>query len=96
MLVLSRKPGEKIYIGDNICVTVVDISRGRIRLGVEAPSEVPVHRKEVHDAIRGACLVEAEQVEARAANQREEEEDVRSREVILFGEDGSVELLSVR
>ena len=37
MLVLSRKLGEKIYIGDNICITVVDIDRGKIRLGIEAP-----------------------------------------------------------
>ena len=36
MLVLSRKLGEKIYIGENICITVVDIDRGKIRLGIEA------------------------------------------------------------
>ena len=35
MLVLSRKLGEKIYIGENICITVVDIDRGKIRLGIE-------------------------------------------------------------
>ena len=39
MLVLSRKLGEKIFIGDNICITVVDIDRGKIRLGIEAPAE---------------------------------------------------------
>ena len=47
MLVLSRKLGEKIYIGDNICITVVDIDRGKIRLGIEAPREVPIFRKEL-------------------------------------------------
>lgn len=41
MLVLSRKLGEKIYIGDNICITVVDIDRGKIRLGIEAPGMFP-------------------------------------------------------
>jgi len=47
MLVLSRKLGEKIYISDNICITVVDIDRGKIRLGIEAPREVPIFRQEL-------------------------------------------------
>ena len=47
MLVLSRKLGEKIYISDNICITVVDIDRGKIRLGIEAPRDVPIFRKEL-------------------------------------------------
>jgi carbon storage regulator len=47
MLVLSRKLGEKICIGDNICITVVDIDRGKIRLGIEAPRDVPVFRQEL-------------------------------------------------
>ena len=47
MLVLSRKLGEKIYIGENICITVVDIDRGKIRLGIEAPRDVPVFRQEL-------------------------------------------------
>jgi carbon storage regulator len=47
MLVLSRKLGEKIYIGENICITVVDIDRGKIRLGLEAPRDVPIYRQEL-------------------------------------------------
>ena len=47
MLVLSRKLGEKIFINDNICITVVDIDRGKIRLGIEAPRDVPIFRKEL-------------------------------------------------
>jgi carbon storage regulator len=47
MLVLSRKLGEKIYIGDNICITVVDIDRGKIRLGIDAPRNVPIYRQEL-------------------------------------------------
>jgi len=47
MLVLSRKLGEKIFIGDNICITVVDIDRGKIRLGIEAPRNVPIYRQEL-------------------------------------------------
>jgi carbon storage regulator len=51
MLVLSRKEGESIVIRGNIVVTLVRIAGGTVRLGVEAPGDVPVHRKEVHDAI---------------------------------------------
>ncbi|MBV8074908.1 MAG: carbon storage regulator CsrA [Planctomycetaceae bacterium] len=47
MLVLSRKLGEKIVIGDNIIVTVVKIDRNQIRIGIEAPQEVPVYREEI-------------------------------------------------
>lgn len=47
VLILSRKLGEKIFIGDNICVTVVDINRGKIRLGIEAPRDVPIYRQEL-------------------------------------------------
>ena len=47
MWVLSRKLGEKIYINDNICITVVDIDRGKIRLGIEAPRDVPIFRQEL-------------------------------------------------
>jgi carbon storage regulator len=47
MLVLSRKLGEKIYISENICITVVDIDRGKIRLGIEAPRNIPIFRKEL-------------------------------------------------
>ncbi len=52
MLVLSRKSGEEIVIGPNITVVVVEIRGNKVRLGVEAPNEVPVHRREVFDAIR--------------------------------------------
>jgi carbon storage regulator len=47
MLVLSRKLGEKIVIGDNILITVVKIDRNQIRIGIEAPSDVPVYREEI-------------------------------------------------
>jgi carbon storage regulator len=47
MLVLSRKLGEKILIGENIRITVVKIDRNQIRIGIEAPGEVPVFREEI-------------------------------------------------
>lgn len=52
MLVLSRQRDESIIIGDNIVITVVDIRGDKVRLGIEAPKEVPVHRQEVYDAIQ--------------------------------------------
>ena len=51
MLVLSRKTGEKIVIGDNIAITVVEVKGGKVRIGIEAPADVPVHREEVFKAI---------------------------------------------
>jgi carbon storage regulator len=52
MLVLSRKADGRIMIGDDIVVTVVSIRGDVVRLGIETPAEVPVHREEVYDAIR--------------------------------------------
>jgi carbon storage regulator len=55
MLVLSRKKNESIVINNDIRIVVVEIRGDKVRLGVEAPREVPVHRREVYDAIqRGA------------------------------------------
>ena len=52
MLVLSRYRDESIYIGDDIVITVVDIRGDRVRIGVQAPPDVTVHRQEVYDAIK--------------------------------------------
>src|SRR3982074_1208185 len=52
MLVLSRKKNESIIINDDITIVVVEIRGDKVRLGVEAPKEVPVHRNEVYEAIR--------------------------------------------
>jgi carbon storage regulator len=52
MLVLSRQRDESIMIGEKIVVTIVDIRGDKVRLGIEAPGEVPVHRQEVYDAIQ--------------------------------------------
>jgi carbon storage regulator len=52
MLVLSRKRDERIVIGDNIVITIVDVRGDKVRLGIEAPPEIPVHRQEIVDALR--------------------------------------------
>ena len=52
MLVLSRKKNESIIINDNITVTVIEIRGDKVRLGIEAPKEVTVHRREVYEAIQ--------------------------------------------
>ena len=52
MLVLSRKRDEQIVICENIVVTVVDIRGDKVRLGIDAPVDIPVHRQEVFDALQ--------------------------------------------
>ena len=51
MLVLSRQR-DSIIIGDNVVVTIVDIRGDKVRLGIQAPNEIPVHRQEVYEAIQ--------------------------------------------
>ncbi len=52
MLVLSRQRDESIMIGDRVAVTIVDIRGDKVRLGIDAPTEIPVHRREVYEAIQ--------------------------------------------
>ena len=61
MLVLSRKPGEKIHIGTGITITVVEVKGNKIRLGIEAPDDVPVFRAEIYDLM---ARIGAEPVES--------------------------------
>lgn len=58
MLVLSRQRDQVIKIGHNIEITVLDIKGDKVRLGIEAPTQVSVHRKEVYDAIQRAAAQE--------------------------------------
>ena len=53
MIVIPRKVGQCVVIGDDIILTVVEVRGEKVRLQVEAPKEATVHRKEVHDAIHG-------------------------------------------
>lgn len=65
MLVLSRKKNESIVINDDITIVVIEIRGDKVRLGVNAPKEVPVHRQEVYDAIKRK-QAEADAAEAEA------------------------------
>jgi len=64
MLVLSRKKNESVVIDDRIVLTVVEIRGDKVRLGIEAPREVPVHRKEIYDAIQDEQRVAGESAPA--------------------------------
>ncbi len=75
MLVLSRQRDETIMIGDNIEITVVDIRGDKVRLGINAPSDVTVHRKEVWEAIqrenRAAAMVKPEDIASVAGESKD-------------------------
>jgi carbon storage regulator len=68
MLVLSRKKNESIVINNDITIVVVEIRGDKVRLGVEAPKEVPVHRREVYDAIKRNSSTEAAPDDASTGN----------------------------
>ena len=63
MLVITRKPGERITIGDNVVVTVVEVRGSLVKLGVEAPRSISIHRQEIYDRIRKQNL-EASEIDA--------------------------------
>jgi len=52
MLVLSRQRDESIMIGDDVEITIVDVRGDKVRLGISAPKKIPVHRREIYDAIQ--------------------------------------------
>jgi len=51
MLLLTRKPGEKLIIGDNVTVTVLSVKGNQVRIGIEAPRDVKIHREEIYERI---------------------------------------------
>jgi carbon storage regulator len=52
MLVLTRRLGESIRIGDDISIRVLDIQRGQVRVAIDAPREIPVHREEIYQQVQ--------------------------------------------
>ena len=53
MLVITRRVGESIMVGDNVKVTVLQVKGGQVRIGIDAPRGIAVHREEIHERIRG-------------------------------------------
>ena len=77
MLVLSRKKDEKIVIGDNIEITVVDVKGDTVKIGIAAPPEIKIYRGELLDAIREAARLPAPDLDAidrKLKRKREEKE----------------------
>jgi len=69
MLVLSRKKDESIVIRDDIVVTIVEVRGDKVRLGIDAPKEVPVHRREVYEKIKESERLDKAQDEHPATSQ---------------------------
>ena len=92
MLVLSRKKNESIVINDDITIVVVEIRGDKVRLGVEAPKEVPVHRNEVYEAIRR----NQQAGERPAARSRRQRRGVVSHVAIAADLDSSLAVASLR
>lgn len=82
MLVLSRQRDESIMIGDDVEITIVDVRGDKVRLGITAPKEIPVHRREIYDAIQrekaqkaeGASPVADSKDQAESAEKKETKE----------------------
>lgn len=68
MLVLTRKVGEKINIGDDIVVTIVEVGNGSVRLGISAPKQVAIHRHEVYRKIQKENLLSSRGISDDVAN----------------------------
>ncbi len=68
MLVLTRKVGEQVNIGDDIVVTIVEVSKGSVRLGINAPKNVTIHRHEVYEKIQQENLMASKGISADVAD----------------------------
>jgi carbon storage regulator len=60
MLVITRKPGERICIGDDVKITILDVAGSTVRIGIEAPAEVPIYRYEIWAAVQAENKAAAE------------------------------------
>lgn len=81
MLVLTRRPGEQIVIGDNIRLTVVSLGPGRVKIGIEAPANVRIDRQEIHERIQ-----QEQAVDVLATVGRPQTEEAASPTIVVGGE----------
>lgn len=82
MLVLSRQKDESIMIGDEVEITIVDVRGDKVRLGITAPKSIPVHRREIYDAIQREKAQQANEQVASGGNNEHPEaatESVRTK-----------------
>ena len=80
MLVLTRRPGESIVVGQNIVITVIEIKGGQVRIGIDAPREVQVHREEVYEQVRQeniAAVQSAREAREAIAGRRADDTDTQ-------------------
>jgi len=75
MLVLSRQRDESIMIGDDVEIIIVDVRGDKVRLGITAPKSVPVHRREIYDAIQREKTEKKEPEKESKASKQEKTED---------------------
>lgn len=74
MLVLSRQRDESIMIGDDVEIIIVDVRGDKVRLGITAPKSIPVHRREIYDAIQREKKEKEESQKAQQESQKEQKE----------------------
>ena len=60
MLILSRRPGEKLRLNDDVIITVLEVKGKQVRIGVEAPADVAIHREEIYQRIQAGTPIDAE------------------------------------
>jgi len=60
VLILTRRRGESIMVGDDVCITVLGIQGNQVRIGVNAPKQVPVHRQEIYERIKATQCADLE------------------------------------
>lgn len=78
MLVLSRQRDESIMIGDDVEIIIVDVRGDKVRLGITAPKDIPVHRREIYDAIQREKLEKKESEKQREAEPKAENEETQT------------------